>query len=306
MTTAGIAGGSIMTGKATTVAAVALSLAAGYLGGALSGPGIAPTSDTEVEELRRRVAALESSEPAFISSERRLSAADEHRAEQDRRILALEADLAAALKKTADLTARAAGEPTAGEIDADLERLRDLDTAKLLAEVFRLTRHAQKTRARPDAEAALRACEVALARQLETEQRTDALLYEGRAHMVVEDHTNAESSFREALQTAGPSSRKGRIAAHDLAYTALRQNDLNTAIEWYRSIVSQPDTPTPDRVWYRYQAAALAGQAGDTARAREEYLSLIDEFGASEEKGIAKTVGFCRKDLKRLDKIERR
>ena len=123
-----------MTSKATVLAATGLGLVAGFLGGTLSvsDPDPLPAAEPRVAELRQRVEVLESRAPGPSSSLSDKTAMRDRLWEQDRRIRALEAKLAAAMGSEGS-----GASPAMSERDRERTRLEAMETAPLLTEITR-------------------------------------------------------------------------------------------------------------------------------------------------------------------------
>jgi hypothetical protein len=233
-----------------------------------------------------------------------LEAVREHQSQQEERIRALEAALAEARRTTAELAARTARFAAAEEAaEAEQRRLEGLSTAALLAEIRKRTkmRWGDDSATRTAVGAVLRMCEILLPRPLSAGERHETLLAKGVAARWNDDRASSESSLREALDRAGPATREGRSAAWELGNTAAWSKDHRAAAEWFLSIARQPESGAGERAHTRFIAASHFAAAGDAARARDEYRSVADEFGASEDATARHYAGQSRKALESMD-----
>jgi RNA polymerase sigma factor (sigma-70 family) len=281
---AGVLGGTVMTGKTTILAAALLAIAAGFVGGSLAGPGGADAGD-----LARRVEALESVDrkvPVPSGTEARW-------AEQDLRIRALEAEVADSRKGSR------ADAPPAPAAPRGLEAL---TSEELLAEIRRLSRQRHRTREEV-AEGSRRtvaACDAFLGRSVEAPLRVEVLTAKGVACRGVEDFAGAEAALHGALDLAGPTTTEGRSAIYHLAITASARKDDRAAADLLFGVARQAETPTEDRLKFRWWGAGYL-EAVDRAGALAELRAVVEEFGGSEDRGLRHWVDQARRDIARIE-----
>lgn len=321
-TAATMTGGAAVATKGTVVGAVVvLALTAGYVGGSLPGSGAAETPSGDLQALTARLAVLEAERgedgvhasglSSATASQRRVARADQGRAEQERRLTALEgevAELRARVAAANDAGRTAAGESTSAD-NVELRRLESLTTPQLLAELRTLS--AASTRAgapRSDGEAALRAARVLRERPLDTPERGEAWFLEGRAHLGAGNANDEEVAYRKTIEILGPDSHLGRLAAAQLGWVASRNRDPRGAAEWFLSVARQPGASAGERSRYRYVAANVLAGTGDVAdrdRARTHFREVVDEFGESPDEEARRTADLCRKALAALESAGR-
>ena len=305
---AGLQGGTIMAGKATVAAAVGLAVVAGYAGGTLSGAPAASSRGPDLERIAQRLDALESPrtrEAGTANSrdaERRIAALDERHADEERRIQALETRLAAA-----ERAAAASAEP---DPSVELARLQGLGTPELIAEIRQLAsdlRGAQRTRRpkgpapRREADAVTRACDVALGRSLDAEQRAETLVEKGTARFALDDPTGAEPAFRQALDAVGYASTSGIRAAGNLHWFEVQRKNLHAAADLYLGIAKCPGLGPMQRASYLHAAGDDLVAAGETGRARETFRAVIDTYANDEDAGARGYAERARKSIEKLD-----
>jgi RNA polymerase sigma-70 factor (ECF subfamily) len=293
-------GGTIMGGKATIAAALALGLAAGLAGGRIAAPAAAPATPG-VAELARRIDALEASRGREIGAagapDRRGAATGVE--ELARRLDALEAQVAESGKRTSEIAERVTAE--SGPL-AERRRLDAASTADLLQEVQDLTHTPWTNKAdeRAGLQRTLRICDVLEARTLQPAQRAQSLTARGTALRTLEDLPGSETALREAM-TVGAGLAASRDAACQLAWTLCRRGDPRGGAEQFLSVARHPETTPASRSVLRRMAADFLRSAKEPARARDEYRSVVDEFGASDEPFIRRQVEQAKKSLEELD-----
>jgi RNA polymerase sigma factor (sigma-70 family) len=271
------AGGTLMAAKATVLAGAGLVLTAGFVGGSFlvgegdraAPAGVLAQPDAAAERSAPETLAVDSSRDGARAARREQLAADD-----------------AARKPTATDAATAS-------------------TAQLLVEARSLTKHAGTTQAIADAEAALGACAIVLAQELDPDQRAEALILQASAHQVLGDDAACDASLREATELAGSSRATGRDAAQEFARVAMVRGDLRTAAERYLAAAVRPGALASERAYLRLQAAHALGGAHDFARARAQYASVVDEFGAAVDPGVRRWADMARSSLAKLDEDRR-
>jgi RNA polymerase sigma-70 factor (ECF subfamily) len=294
-------GGTIMGGKATIAAALGLGLAGGLAGGRLAAPSAAP-STPGVEELAHRIEALEaargSAPVAAGAPDRRGTAVGV--LDLARRLDALEAQVAESGKRTNEIAERVAVDSGP---EAERRRLDAASTGDLLQEIRDLTRTqwANKVDERAGLQRMLRICDVLESRKLEPGPRAETLTARGTGLRILEDLPGSEAALREAM-SVGAGMVEGRDAACQLAWTLFQRGDPRGAAEQYLTVARHPETTPASRSVLRRMAADFLRSAKDVARARDEYRSVVEEFGASDEAFIRQQVDRARKSLEELDR----
>ena len=298
-------GGAAMTGKTTIVVSVGLGLVAGFLGGRLSGA----TSSDPSPALLRRIEALETSGSraavsAGTSGEADPSKTASRLAEQDRRIQAIEAEVATTRGRTEELLASASGAGSGRkEEGAELRQLQGFTDEELLAEIRRLSRirHRSKEGERTGNERMLQACEAFLGRPVEASQRIEVLTAKGITHRNTGDLDKAETALREALGLAGPTTADGRGATYQLAIIASARQDNRTAADLLFGAGRQSEAPPEDRIKFRWWGAGYLARV-DPQGALAELRDVLTEYGTSEEPALRHWLDQVRKDIEKLER----
>jgi hypothetical protein len=214
--------------------------------------------------------------------------------------------VATAAKTTAELNARLAAAshgPPPVDVDAEKARFAAMDTPDLLNEIHHLLAgRTNRPEDRPAFESAVRACDVALSRDLRAVERCEALTNKGVSLRELADLKPAEAVLREAMTLVTPASDEGRGAAIHLGWVLYRRRDPRAAAEIFLGVTRQPEAPAGQRAWLRHMAASFLAEAGDASRARDEYRGVVDEFAASDDAMAKQYVEFSRKALEVLDK----
>ena len=301
---AGVLGGAAMTGKSVALAAIGLGLVAGFVGGRLSGsaPPVGPEAGTGA--LLRRIEDLEAAaRPVPGGGAGDAEAASSRIAEQDRRIRALEEELA--------VLGRGGGaEPVPGPREGDREdlSLKDLTGEELLAEIRRLSRSRGRS---PEEEAArfartLLVCDEFLLRASEAPQRIFVLTEKGFYSMKTGDLAASDAALREALVLAGPGTAEGRSVTYRLAVTTSALKDHRGAADLLFGVGRDPGTPEGERAQFRvWGASYLKPVDGEAALA--ELRSVVEEFGSSEDPTARHWVEEARRAIKlAVTAVERR
>ncbi len=313
-----ITGGLVMTGKTTLAAAVVLACVAGFVGGRVGAPASSVDQSVELSALQDRLAELES-RPAAPGRERRggggSAGSDGDRLEsvlvrqnaQDERVAALESELASTRQALAAVRAGGAAPAPAAELDVakQLTRLADLSTAQVLSELQRLTQVAQRTPLLAPAgtqELVVRGADQLLQRTLEPDERVKGHLWKGRAQMLTKLTEDARATFQTASEVAGATANEWRNARHELAYTFVREDRMQAAVETFLAIADHPDVMDSDRAYYRQAAAGWLASAGDKVAAGSHYRRVLRELGDSEDEHVVRFVKMARAGLKQLER----
>jgi RNA polymerase sigma-70 factor (ECF subfamily) len=319
-------GGTIMAAKATIAGAAVLSLAAGFAGGALFGVAGERAGTSEVAGLAERLEALEARatrggasdagtappsltrSPSAASSPSGGRAAPGDGSDEDlgEKLRALEAELAAARRTSAELVAWASGlGPAPRDAEAERRPWDAMSDEELLAEIRRLSnaRGKSKDEDRLLADRAIDAGAVFLARTTEALARAEVLHLRGFVWLRTGEVEKAEAAQHDALRLTDMSTHVGVAATVQLAFAASARKDDRRAAELLFGVGRRPGAALAEQAWARFIASTYL-KSVDGARAREELRALVAEHGASEDKGVRHWVDSARKELERIEKGE--
>ncbi len=312
----GIAGGTIMTGKTTILAAATLALGAGYLGAQLPGLAREGRPDPGLGALAARLEALESapgspsrrppeadapSSPSLAG--RKEGAEVEGASDLAQRIQSLEEALAAARATNAALVAWASGlGPPPRDAAAEARGLEQLSDAELFEAIRKLSTASYRTadERRMGFDRVIQACGVYLARSVEPAARGEVLTIQGGTWLRLGEADRAESALEEALRVAGPASREGHTATVQLAFTASSRKDNRRAADLLFGLARQPETARGEQAYLRVTGSSYLATV-DAAGARAELRAVVEEFGGSDDPSTKHWVESARKALERLE-----
>jgi RNA polymerase sigma-70 factor (ECF subfamily) len=308
-------GGTIMTGKATIVAATALALAAGYAGGSLStsAGGSSPDGAT-LAEMVDRLASLEAghgpvgapTESLRLASSSEASAALASPAlgsDLDARLRVLEAGLASARKANAELIAWASGiGPAPRDPSSEVEGWKTLSDAELLAEIrkFSTARGKTKDDDRLLRERVLDASAVFLERRTETLARAEVQTIVGNVWVRAGEAGKAEAALGEALRLTDLGTPVGVQATVQLAFAANLRKDNRRAADLLLSVANRTGAPASEQAWARFAAATYVA-ATDPASGIADLRAVLRDFGDSEDAGVGHWVAAAKKEMERLE-----
>jgi hypothetical protein len=283
--------------KAAFVLVVVAAFAAGFAGRRLDVGGDADAPQTEIVELERRVAAMESARTHETTTQPARASV-----ESDRRIETLESRVKAAMKQATD-DASSSATQSESDVDPELSRLRGLATPWLLDAVRALSTTQWSTQDEQTAGLArtIAACELLLARKIDAPRRAEVMTMKGVAYRSMGDFVRAEAIMREARSLVGPTSEEGVGAAMQLAFNRSFQHDCQGAAKRFLAIADLPGLSASYRAQCRYRAANFFTY-GDVARARAEYKAVVDEFGSSDDHMAHYWADESRKEIEKLDR----
>jgi tetratricopeptide (TPR) repeat protein len=155
------------------------------------------------------------------------------------------------------------------------ERYAAMDDQELLAEVGRLQ---WKGADLAEAEVALRQL---LARDLDADQRANALTQLGMLQRQRKDMPGSERTLQAVVDERGMRDKAGSWAAYQLAWT-LRERDPSAALGVADALAQQAGDAGM-RTRARWTAARLSEEVGDVARARADYEALLLVCGDGKE-----------------------
>ena len=137
-----------------------------------------------------------------------------------------------------------------------------------------------------------------LGRKLEPELKADVLTQLGLAQRASRDFEGSEASLREAIRTVGLDSAHGVQAGMQLAWTLAKSEDYGEALRVAEDVIRVPSSEGQLRTNMRWGVGVLSATQGDTARAREEFESVIQAA-----RGNPKLDGLARDAERRLQEL---
>jgi pentatricopeptide repeat protein len=169
-----------------------------------------------------------------------------------------------------------------------------LDDAKLLA-------HASSLSALRDYEDALRYWLELLERDLEPDQRAQALQSVGFSYRMTGRHEQSETYFRELLAHHGENTPQGMFALYHVAWSRSNLDDLQGARDIMLRVSRTPHTEDIWKKWSRANAADFTIRLGEAARARTMLESLKADLAEDDSANGLRIRGYVDRMLADLD-----
>jgi outer membrane murein-binding lipoprotein Lpp len=154
--------------------------------------------------------------------------------------------------------------------DARLEAMTD-DELRAESQLLLRADHLDKPGAR-------RAIEVLLARQLKPSDRAKAMTELGVVLRASHDLEGSAQALQKVVDTFGIETTEGAAAAYQLVWTLGDRGEHARAIELAYAIANGQSAGRMMRLNGRWAGAIMAQRAGDAARARAEFESILRDF----------------------------
>lgn len=154
--------------------------------------------------------------------------------------------------------------------DARLEAMTD-DELRAESQLLLRADHLDKPGAR-------RAIEVLLSRQLKTSDRAKAMTELGVVLRASRDFDGSAQALQQVVDTVGMDTAEGTAAAYQLVWTLGERGETARAIELSHAIANGQNSGDMMRLNARWAGAIMAQRAGDAARARAEFESILRDF----------------------------
>jgi len=147
-----------------------------------------------------------------------------------------------------------------------------LDDKALRAEATRLL-YQEK-----NAVAARAALQTLLKRDLDEEQRVNAMTELGGVHRSLQDFERSAEVLRDARRLAGADSAQGAQAGYQLVWTLATAKEPAEALVEADRVLESKGLSDQLRPWARWAAAKMADQSGNHGRALADWQQLLEDF----------------------------